>query len=193
MIGKLISFRRATPNALSDEALLAACAVGDMTALGQLFEKFADPIYGFLSRLLNTHGEELDDLVQATFLEVYRSASQFKNMSSAKTWIIGVAANMARHHIRSEVRRRNAVTNLERQDPSKSARPDETAEHRQLLAKIGAVLEKLPHDLQVAFVLCDLEQLSGAEASQALGVKEGTLSRRLYEARKALRSALEVS
>jgi RNA polymerase sigma-70 factor (ECF subfamily) len=55
----------------------------------------------------------------------------------------------------------------------------------------AAALAKLPFDLRAAFVLCDLEEMSGADAAAALDVRPGTLGRRLFEARRALRAAVE--
>ena len=70
-------------------------------------------------------------------------------------------------------------------------RPDEQAERRELLARVAEALAALPHDLQVAFVLCDLEQVPGVEVARALGVPEGTIWRRLHVARKAVRASVE--
>src|SRR5687767_5061415 len=91
---------------LSDEALLAACATGDAAALGALFDRFHDAVYRFAARLATTDELARDDLVQATFLEVCRTAHTFRGGSAVKTWILGVAANVARHTLRSEQRRR---------------------------------------------------------------------------------------
>jgi RNA polymerase sigma-70 factor (ECF subfamily) len=60
------------------------------------------------------------------------------------------------------------------------------------MAEIAAsALAELPFDLRSAFVLCDLEEMSGADAAAALDVRPGTLGRRLFEARRALRAAVE--
>ena len=58
------------------------------------------------------------------------------------------------------------------------------------LAKLPAALEALPTDQREAIVLVDLEGQKGCDAAAALGVPEGTLWRRLFHARKALRAAL---
>jgi RNA polymerase sigma-70 factor (ECF subfamily) len=49
---------------------------------------------------------------------------------------------------------------------------------------------QLPFDLRAAFILCDLEEMSGADAAATLDVRPGTLGRRLFEARRALRAAV---
>jgi RNA polymerase sigma-70 factor, ECF subfamily len=108
-----------------------------------------------------------------------------------KTWILGVAANLARHQLRGERRRRAHHASYAERLSAVPPRPDEQAERRELLARVAEALAALPHDLQVAFVLCDLEQVPGVEVARALGVPEGTIWRRLHVARKAVRASVE--
>jgi RNA polymerase sigma-70 factor (ECF subfamily) len=190
---KLVPLRRVAGETadLSDEALLAACATGDAAALGALFDRFHVAVYRFASRLPTTDELARDDLVQATFLAVQRTAGKFRGGSSVRTWILGVAANVARHQLRSERRRRaHQAAFVERAGEPAPTRPDAEAERRELWARIARALETMPHDQQVAFILCDLEQVPGVEAARALGVPEGTLWRRLHHARRAVRAAL---
>lgn len=179
------------PDGPSDEALLAACAKGDRTALSTLFHRHSEALYRFTSRLAGIQDRDLDDLVQATFVQVSRSASRFSGSSSVRTWIFGIAANLARKHVRSEVRGRSARTTFESIPVAGAVQPDSAAEQRQALARIEAALAALPHDLRAVFVLCVMEGASGKQAAQALGVPQGTVWRRLHEARAALRDAVE--
>ena len=190
--GKLLPFRRVegSPEAMSDDALIAALGVGDGSALGTLFDRYHRVVYRFLGRVASGASSDLDDLVQATFVEVSRSAAGFRGRSAVRTWILGIAANVGRHHIRTESRRRGMVANAAELPQQSPARPDDTVEQRQLVERVGRALSELPHDLRVAFVMCDLEDISGVDAAAVLGVRAGTLWRRLHEARKALRAAL---
>lgn len=195
MIGKLVPLRRVEGDAaaMSDEALLAACATGDAAALGALFDRFSEAVYRFAGRLPTTDELARDDLVQATFLEVRRAARAFRGTSSVKTWILGIAANVARHTLRGERRRRvHQARYLERLEGGGGpARLDEQVERRRLMARIAEALAALPRDQQIAFILCDLEQLPGAEVALALEIPEGTLWRRLHTARRAMREAVQ--
>ena len=175
---------------LSDEALLAACATGDAAALGALFDRFHDAVYRFAARLATTDELARDDLVQATFLEVSRIAHAFRGGSSVKTWILGIAANIARHLLRSEQRKRVHQARYLERFAAAPARIDDEVDRRKLMARIALALADLPRDQQIAFVLVDLEQLPGAEVARALEIPEGTLWRRLHTARKSMRDAL---
>lgn len=176
---------------LSDEALVAASAL-DPNALGALYDRFHERVHRFLYRFLGGDRGDLDDLVQVTFLEVRRAAAQFRGRSTAATWIFGVAANVARHEARGAARRRAALDRF----PDGVARspetlPDATAERRQLLAILSVAVAELSPDHRVAFLLCDVEGMAGVDVARALGLREGTLWRRLHEARRRLRAAFD--
>src|SRR5262245_54267609 len=86
MAARLLAFRRAegVVTEMSDEALLAACAVGDTAALGVLYDRHQASVRRFLARLRGARAAELDDLVQATFIEVWRSSPRFRRRSAVK-------------------------------------------------------------------------------------------------------------
>jgi len=190
---KLVPLRRVSGEvpAMSDEALLAACATGDAAALGALFDRFCDSVYRFAARLQLTDDLARDDLVQATFLEVCRTAGAFRGTSSVKTWILGIAANVARHTLRGERRRRVHQARYLERLTAPPVQVDVQVDRRLLLERIARALGGLTRDQQIAFILCDLEQLPGVEVARVLAIPEGTLWRRLHHARRAMRAALE--
>lgn len=193
MSGKLVPLRRVSGDIaeMSDEALVAACGTGDAPALGALFDRFHTAVYRFAGRLPMTDDLARDDLVQATFLEVRRAAPAFRGTSSVKTWILGIAANVARHTLRAERRRRAHQARFLERVAEAPELLDAQLERRKLLARVAEALAQLPRDQQIAFILCDLEQLPGVEVARVLDIPDGTLWRRLHTARKAMRRAVE--
>jgi RNA polymerase sigma-70 factor (ECF subfamily) len=193
MTDRLLPFRR--PSALRqlpDNALLSAVATGDNAALEELFQRLGDLVHRILSRLRTIDRRDLDDVVQNTFLEVQRSAASYDGRATVGTWVIGIAMNVARHHARGEVRRRAAVSAIaELPVTAIPALPDDEVAHRQLLARLAAAFDDLPHDLQIAFTLCDLEGMRGVEVARILAIPEGTLWRRLHDARSRLRDRID--
>jgi RNA polymerase sigma-70 factor (ECF subfamily) len=185
----VLPFRRPEQRGLSDESLVLACAGGDGRALEELFYRHGAQVNRLLGRLGHVDRRDLDDLVQVTFLEVHRSARRFSGRSAVSTWILSVALNVARHHARSEARRRIAMAGVARATVAGEAhRPDDRATHRQSLERLRIGIESLPYDFRVVFLLCDIEGLKGTEAAQALAIPEGTVWRRLHEARTRLRA-----
>jgi RNA polymerase sigma-70 factor (ECF subfamily) len=192
--GKLVAFRRepAVRSAvLSDETLVAECAAGVNGALAELFRRHCDRVRRVLARLPGVDRRDLDDLVQATFLEVYRSASRYEARAAVGTWILSIAVNIMRHHVRGEVRLRAMKVAVARGDLRPVVRPDDDASRRELLGRLEGALAALPQDLQLAFTMCELEGIKGVEVARILGMREGTLWRKLHEARCKLREALE--
>jgi RNA polymerase sigma-70 factor (ECF subfamily) len=93
-----------------------------------------------------------------------------------------------RTYARGEIRRKAAMAAaavVPRPGPGA-----EVAERRVLVERLAEAVTELPHDLREAFVLVDVEEWKGLEAAAALGIPEGTLWRRLHDARGRLRLAL---
>jgi RNA polymerase sigma-70 factor (ECF subfamily) len=193
MTDTLIPFRR--PSGLQqspDEALITAAAAGDNAALEELFQRHGDSVHRILSRLRTIDRRDLDDVVQKTFIEVQRSAGSYDGRAAVGTWVIGVAMNVARRHTRGEVRRRAVVSAIaELPAPTAAATPYDQAAHRQLLSRLASAFDELPHDLRAVFTLCDLEGMRGAEVARVLRVPEGTVWRRLHNARERLRARID--
>lgn len=191
MNGRVIAFPGAPPMPeREDSALLAACAAGDADALDRLFERHRVSVTRYLSRMLG-NGAELEDLVQATFLEAWKSAGRFQGRSSVRSWLLGIANNLFRHHVRSESRKRTALHVLAAHPGGRGSQPDEEASRRELIRRVEKALLSLPHTLRSTFVLCELEEVPREEAAEILGVSLGSIGRRVHEARKAIREAIE--
>lgn len=85
--------RRLATSELTDEALLAACGVGDNAALGALFDRHHEAVHRLLARLLRSEPGAVDDLVQTTFMEVWRSANKYNGTGAVRSWLFGIAAS----------------------------------------------------------------------------------------------------
>lgn len=187
---KVLPLRRVAgkPSEMTDAALLAGCAVEDPATLGALYDRYSDAVYKFLLHLSGHDGDEIDDLVATTFLEACRAAGRFRGESTTRSWLFGIGINVYRHHVRSAVRRRALLTSYKRQPKAERAmRPDDTVENREIVSRVGEAISRLPMELRETFVLSELEGLSGPEVARALDVPEGTIWRRLHDARKILR------
>lgn len=182
---KVVPLQREPPPGpeLSDEALMAACSVGDRNALAALFRRHHARIHGFCARML---GDDPDDLVQSTFLVAWRDASRFRGKASVRAWLLGIAANLVRRELRARRHARRAHDTLHAEPLGIAPDPGRQVEDRQRITRLAEAIGRLPVDLREAFVLCTLEGLPGPEAARLLGIRPGTLWRRLHDARKRL-------
>jgi RNA polymerase sigma-70 factor (ECF subfamily) len=99
----------ARANEIGDEALIAAIATGDSEALGRLYDRYGRDVYAFLHRSGRDHRDHLDDLVQETFLSALHASRGFRGHSHARTWLFGIATNVARNHRRKEARKTRSL------------------------------------------------------------------------------------
>jgi RNA polymerase sigma-70 factor, ECF subfamily len=192
-MGDLVPLRRVAGavGELSDEALVSAAGSGDRAALGALFDRFSADVFRFVARIAGSFAADLDDLLQATFLEVYRSSARFDRRSSVKTWIFGIAVNIVRHHRRGEGRRNAALQRYASVGVEPDRGIDAALDRTRQLERLSRALDDLAEPLRVAYVLCVIEELTAREAATALGASEGTVWRRVSEARAALRKLLD--
>jgi RNA polymerase sigma factor (sigma-70 family) len=178
------------PSEMSDEALVAAAATGESAALGALFDRYYDAVRGFLARMSGTDDRDLDDLVQVTFETVPRAARRFDGRAQVRTWLLGVANNVARHHVRTEIRRRR-LSEAVAADARTPSDATATILERERAERLRQAIAGLPPKLREVFVLVYLEGVPGPEVADLLGVREGTIWKRLHEARAHLRATLE--
>jgi RNA polymerase sigma-70 factor, ECF subfamily len=173
---------------VSDEGLIAACAAEDRAARAALFARHVEGVHRFIARMTAADADAVEDLVQTTFLEAFRCAARFRGGSQVRTWLFAIAANIVRTYARGEMRRKAAMA-AAAELPASAANGD-AAERRVLVERLAAAVAELPHDLREVFVLVDVEEWKGLEAAAAIGVPEGTVWRRLHDARARLRTAL---
>jgi RNA polymerase sigma-70 factor (ECF subfamily) len=185
----------------TDEALAARAADGDDTAFELIVERYESRIFRLACRL--TSDTDAPDVLQETFLQVYRHLSSFRGESRFGTWLYRVATNAALMHRRASARRPaepldvylprfdadggHAGTPAELQLAS---RADELLDRQFLAEQARAVISRLPDVYRDAFVLRDLEEMSTADVAEALGIPPATVRQRVHRARLMLRGYL---
>lgn len=183
--GQLIALRpEARVADLTDEGLVAACATGDRAARALLFERFVDAVHRFVARMRGSDPHSVEDLVQATFLAAFKSADKFRG-PKLQSWLFGIAINVMRTYVRKEVARKRVATSLAEQPAAETIGPRDAD-----VVRLREAIESLSPKLRAVIVLVDLEGESGADVAAALGIPEGTVWRRLSDARAKLRAAL---
>ncbi len=175
--------RKATPEDLTDEGLVAACATADRAARALLFERHVDSVHRFVARMRGSDEHAIDDLVQMTFVTAFQSAATFRG-GAVRSWLFGISANLVRKYARTEIRRKTALKAMG------GFAEASTNSDAAVLARLPAAIAALPLEQREALVLVDLEGEQGDAAAAILGIPAGTLWRRLYHARQAVRRSL---
>jgi len=166
--------------AASDESLMISLASGDMRALGALYLRFGDSALRFLFHQTSDRATA-EDLCQEVFLTLAETASRYRHADKLRSWVLGIAAKKARAHQRKEWRRRR----LRGIFGDRDAAATQTAP--QLRGPMSAALAALPAAQREVLVLQVVEELSGEQIAEALGIGHGAVRARLFRARAALR------
>lgn len=185
----------------SDETLAARAAAGDDSAFETIVRRYQARLFRLACRL--TSDTDAPDVLQETFLQVYRHLSSFRAESRFGTWVYRIASNAALMHRRAGARRptesldiflprfdaqgKHVATPAELQV---SSRADELLNRQFLAEKAREVIARLPDLYRDAFVLRDLEEMSTAEVAKVLGVEPATVRQRVHRARLMLRGYL---
>jgi RNA polymerase sigma-70 factor (ECF subfamily) len=174
-----------------DAELLAHVAAGDLSDLGVLFDRHALHVRRFLG-LLGVGAGDVDDLVQATFLTVLDAAGTFRGAGSARAWLLGLAANVARRHRRSLMRMAARIAAWAREPhPDSEATASDSLDVRERSARAARALARLTAKKREVFVMVVMEGLPAEAVAQALDVPVGTVWTRLHHARRELRAAVD--
>lgn len=154
------------------------------------FAAVFDEHAGFVWRVLRYSGvrdADLPDLAQEVFLVVHRRLSTFDPSRGAmRTWLFGIAHNVARNHVRLARHRREVGVDALPETEDLAADPEAqlgSARARQLLAR---ALESLAPEQRTVLVLHDLEELPMQQIAQAENVPLATAYSRLRLARAKL-------
>ncbi|MCC7537240.1 MAG: RNA polymerase sigma factor [Deltaproteobacteria bacterium] len=173
---------------LSDEAVARACGAGDPAAVAALFDRFRRPVARYAHRLVGGRAQDVEDVVQSTFLEVARASTVYDGRSSVIAWLFGITTNVGRHHRRANARRLRLLAGVAHEPDRGTTGIEALADAREKLALARRAMEALADELREAFVLCDLEGMSAREAATVLGISEAAVWKRASRARESIRA-----
>ncbi len=175
--------------------LLARLAGGEQEApLMQLYDRYATPVYRLGLRLLGDEGRA-EELVQETFLRLWRSAGRYDRRESSVQGFVFLLARRAAIDAqrRASVRPRTtsgtdaAEAALAVSDPASEAALDQAMLGLDVRAALGALSAKHREVLELAYA----GDLTQPEIAARLGLPLGTVKTRAYHGLRALRQELE--
>jgi len=181
---------------IPDNQLLTRIARGDTEAFSLLFRRRQGEIYRFALHMTGRPAIA-DDVTQDTFLAVLRDAGRYDaSRATVVAWLCGIA----RHHVLRRFERERSMPTIEMDDElvrgdSMLVADQDALSDLTRAEQVDAVREAvmtLPVRYREAVVLCDLQELSYADAAAALGCALGTVRSRLHRGRALLASKLGI-
>jgi RNA polymerase sigma-70 factor (ECF subfamily) len=171
------------PLQLSAETI-EACRRGDREAQDVVLRAHAEILERLLSRLIGPSAE-VEDLLQETFAIAIEAFSGFRGEASVRTWLHRIAVNVARHHLRKPLRRRqvqldDSTIAATTPDASDSLASNDTA--RALYEHLDAI----DAVKRIALVLHVIDERPIAEVAALMGASHAATKSRIFWARRAL-------
>ena len=177
---------------LDDSAVVADFLAGNKRAFAELMTRYQTRLVNFVYRTIGDR-ERSEDLVQETFVRVYRHLHRFDQSKKFSTWIYTIASNLSKNELRNRSRNplvlfQTIKTNWESDHrplewEDNTYRPDDLFRKRHLREMVERAVELLPEHHRRVFVLRELEGKTYEEIADITGVNLGTVKSRLNRAR----------
>ncbi|UCF93570.1 MAG: sigma-70 family RNA polymerase sigma factor [Desulfobacterales bacterium] len=184
-----------------DFELIRAINSGQPEKFQDLVKKYEQKLYNFSVRMCRDPAEA-EDMVQDTFLNVFRYLKNFRYETKFKNWLYRVAASTCIKSRRKSKFAPNRELSLEefipknetetpRQIPDWALMPLEKLLNEELASTINQAVSSLPDKYRLVIVLRDMEGFSTAETAQILNISPANVKVRLHRARLFLRDELK--
>jgi RNA polymerase sigma-70 factor (ECF subfamily) len=198
-------------SALSDEALIARARQKDFGAFEALLERYEDKVFRLALRFVRNESDAME-ILQDTFLSIWRKLDTFKGDAQFSSWVYRVTANAALMRLRTQKRHPQISTeelppgfldsytaseagayaagHLPSPGENWAKRPDDQLQSDELRRHIQAAVDSLPELYRTVFLIRDVEGMSTEETAELLAISVPTVKTRLHRARIALRAAI---
>lgn len=173
-----------------EKLLIDRIISGDQKAFRELFLTYRELVYRVAYRFLGD-SDDIEDAVQQTFIEVYRSLPGYEAKSKFTTWLYRIAINVSIQFLR---KRKNS-NKFEYIDPERiedKSRTDgkSSCESNELQNQVRMALKKLALKKRIVVILHDLEGITMEEIANIRNIPLGTVKSRLFHGREELKKKL---
>lgn len=180
----------------TDEELISRFQNGDNYAFDLLVKRYKDPLLNFVFRFLGDR-IEAEDIVQETFLRLFKNKHYYKEIAKFSTWIYTIAGNLAKTELRK--RRRRSLfsinhfmsTEKDYDIPDEDSSPEKRTNTIITDGVIQKAVNKLSPKFKEVIVLRDIQGFSYEEISDIVDIPLGTVKSRVNRARLKLQEDLK--
>lgn len=184
-----------------DFDLIQSINAGRIDKFHELVKRYDRKLYNFSLRMCRDHSDA-EDMVQDTFLNVFRYIKDFRYETKFKNWLYKVAASTCIKKRRKSKFAPEKKLSLDEFRPSDEAEPpDQVPEwamlpldkvlNEELAGAINRGILSIPKKYRMVIVLRDIEGFSTAETAQILNISPANVKVRLHRARLYLRDKLK--
>lgn len=182
---------------MNDEDVMEQLQDGVMQAFDIIVHRYKDRLHNFLYRYTHNH-EDCEDLVQETFLRVYRSRYSYQRIAKLSTWIYTIALNLAKSMYKKKQRMSLISIHADESDPDdremqitdENILQDDKLHLKNSMGELEKALTELNDDFKEVIILRDIQQLTYEEIAEITGTAMGTVKSRINRARNQLQELI---
>ncbi len=177
----------ATHKTASDEQILELLRSDNTFERGfrLLMSRYRERLYWHIRRLVLVH-EDADDVLQNTFIKIYRGILQFEGKSKLYTWLYRIATNEAITHLQSRARHNTSTLDDSEGVLSNRLRADEWFDGDEIQFRLQKAITQLPEKQRIVFNLRYYKEMPYEEMSGMLDTSVGALKASFHHAAKKI-------
>lgn len=172
---------------LNDNELMKRIAKGDVKAFETLYRSTSNKIFFYLLRFLKSR-ESAEDIHVEVYTQVWKSAKNFKGKSRARTWIYGIARNLALNQLRKRGNRQMLQFSETIKDNKSTSVFDAFDRHQHIQKALSTLSAKHREVMDLVF----FHEMTYQEVAGILGVPENTVKTRMFYAKEAVKKTILV-
>lgn len=188
------------PEADPDAALMLRVQRGDREAFARLVDRYQQPVISFVFRSLGDLAES-EDLAQAVFVQLFKSARRYRPSGRFSTWLFTIARNLCLNEHRRRTRHPAESLDAPLEDgeggswvaarETDEPGPVELTLRHELEARVEEAIQALPENQRTALLLCREEEFSYHDISRVLGCSLTATKSLIHRARETLKRRLK--
>ena len=184
-------------NQLPDEDLMELFQGGYDEAYSVIVNRYRERIHQFIFRYTKNHLDS-EDLVQETFLRVFRSRNSYERIARFSTWLFTIAQNLIRNQYkRSQRMQMVSLSQSDDQDqeitidlPDPGVSAEEQLHLTMTMSHLQKSLDAIPADFRDVLVMRDVQQLTYEEIMEITHLPMGTVKSRINRGRARLQDLM---
>jgi RNA polymerase sigma-70 factor, ECF subfamily len=182
-----------------DLLIVQRVQAGDKLAFNLLVSKYHRRVARLLTRMVRNQ-EDIEDVVQETFIKAYRAIGNFRGDSAFYTWIYRIAINTAKNLLVTQGRRPSTLKESNDADGetfednaalSNIDTPESLYQTKQIGEAVNEAMAELPEELRSAIVMREIDGLSYEEIAEAMDCPIGTVRSRIFRARESIAAKIK--
>lgn len=171
-----------------ENSVIIAATKGDLKAFRKIFDFYMPKMRPLCRRYCNDH-MEVDDILQDSFIKVFKHIESFKFEGSFEGWIRRIVINTAIGHIRAAKGIEwNGIEDLKEAEYNSDSEDDLNDDD---MVQLKAIINQLPNGYKMVFNMYVVDDLSHKEIAEALNISEGTSRSQYSKAKKTILNILQ--